>query len=273
MTEILLSGSEEAPLSRALRDLRSGLTDWKLWGFLGWHDIRQRYRRSTLGPLWVALSMAVNVAAIGLIWGTLFGLDARGFVPYLCLGMLTWNLILGIINDGCQTFIGQASGFITHINRPLSTYVFWVIWRNLLIALHTFIVYVGVAIVFGIVPNQNTLMILLSLPLLIFAIAWAALFFGLISARFRDIPQIVQSILTVAFFVTPVLWKVEQLGARAYLAAWNPMTHLMELVRAPLLGDPIFAVTWAAALATGVAGWAVTLLIFTRCRARLPYWL
>jgi ABC-type polysaccharide/polyol phosphate export permease len=269
-------GAPSGPWARAFQDLRAGLADWRLWSFLGGHDIRQRYRRSTLGPLWVALSMAVNIACIGLIWSTLFRLNPREFVPYLCLGTMIWNFIVGLGTDGCQSFIG-AGGYITQTNRPISTYMFWVIWRNLLVASHTFVVYLAVAVVFQIWPNRNTLWVVPGLLVLLLASTWPVMLLGMISARFRDIPQIIQSIFTVLFFVTPVLWKAEQLGERAYIAHWNPLTHVIDLVRAPLLGLPLSGFAWAMAIGTALLGWTftvvVTVVVFARYRARISYWL
>jgi ABC-type polysaccharide/polyol phosphate export permease len=272
MAGIDFAAEQPGRLRLALQDIGRGLADWRLWSFLGQHDIHQRYRRSTLGPLWVALSVAVNVACIGLIWGTLFGLNAREFVPYLCLGTLVWNLVLGLANDGCQSFIA-AQGYITQTNRPVSTYMFWVIWRNLLVAMHTLVVYVGVVLVFQLWPNENTLWVVPGLIVMLAASTWPVLLLGMISARFRDIPQIIQSIFTILFFVTPVLWKADQLGQRAYIAHWNPLAHVIDLVRAPLLGQPLTGFTWAMAIATAVLGWAFTLAVFARYRARISYWL
>jgi hypothetical protein len=41
------------------RDLLSGICAWSFWTMLGWNDIRQRYRRSVLGPFWITISMPV----------------------------------------------------------------------------------------------------------------------------------------------------------------------------------------------------------------------
>ncbi len=272
MASSTISDPAQSQLSQAVQDIYEGVADWRLWAFLGWHDIRQRYRRSTLGPLWLTLSMAVSVASIGLIWGTLFNLNAAEFVPYLCVGLLIWNLIIALVTEGCSTFTG-ASGYITQTNRPVSTYVLWVIWRNLLVSAHTFLVYIGVVFVFQIWPNTHTVWVLLGMPLMILAITWPALLFGIIATRFRDIPQIVGSILTVLFFVTPVLWKVEQLGSRGWIAEWNPLTHIINLVRNPLLGQPLTPLAWEVAIATAVVGWLLTFVLFARYRGRIAYWL
>jgi ABC-2 type transport system permease protein len=259
-------------IALALRDVANGLRDWRVWTFMAQHEIRQRYRRSTLGPLWLTLGLGVNVIAISTIWSHLFVLDPREFVPYLTLGMMVWNLIVGMVVEGCHSFTA-AAGYITQTNRPLSTYAFQTIWRNYLIVAHTFLVYVGVALVFQLGPNLNTLWLLPALPVVIFATSWPPILLGILSARFRDIPLIIQNVVTVAFFLTPVLWHADQLGDRAYFAVLNPLTHIIELVRMPLLGDPLTSQNWVMALGTGAVGWAVTLLVFARSRARVPYWL
>jgi homopolymeric O-antigen transport system permease protein len=265
----MLSGKQ---LTRGIEDLRAGFADWKLWGYLGWHDIRQRYRRSKLGPFWLTLSMGVHIGAIGVIWSSLFGLSARDFVPYLCAGTVVWNLILGCVTEGCGTFI-VATHFISQINRPVSVYAFWVIWRNFLVFIHTLAVYVAVVLIFRLWPNANTLQVFIGFPILLLAVSWPPLLLGLVTARFRDIQQLVQSLMTMVFFVTPIIWRLDQLHDRAYLATLNPLTHLIEIVRAPLLGHPIPAHSLAAALATVAVGWVVTLALFARYRGRIAYWL
>jgi len=259
-------------LARGLQDLHAGFADWRLWGYLGWHDIRQRYRRSKLGPFWLTASMGIHVAAIGLVWSSLFGLSARDFLPYLCAGTVVWNLILGNVTEGCGTFV-VASNYISQINRPVSVYAFWVIWRNLLVFVHTLAVYVAVALIFRLWPNLNTLQVLIGFPVLLLAVSWPPLLLGLITARFRDIQQLVQSLMTMVFFVTPIIWRLDQLRDRAYLATLNPLTHLIEIVRAPLLGHPIPGLSLAASVATLLIGWFVTLGLFSRYRGRIAYWL
>ena len=259
-------------ITLALRDIAAGLADWRVWTFMAHHEIRQRYRRSTLGPLWLTLGLAVNVIAISTIWSHLFELKAREFVPHLTLGMMVWNLIVGITVEGCHSFT-SACGYITQINRPLSTYAFQTIWRNYLIAAHNFIVYIGAVIVFRIAPTEHTLWVIPGLLLVIAATSWPPLLLGILSARFRDIPLIVQNAVSVAFFLTPVLWHADQLGDRAFIAAMNPLTHLIELVRTPLMGAPPSAQNWIGAGATAAIGWGLTILFFARKRSRIPYWL
>src|SRR5262249_29901253 len=80
-------------LARARADLLGGLWRWELWGTLGWHDIRQRYRRSTLGPFWLTISTAVMVATLGFVYAGLFGNSLADYLPHLAVGLIVWGFI------------------------------------------------------------------------------------------------------------------------------------------------------------------------------------
>ncbi len=102
---------------------------------------------------------------------------------------------------------------------------------------------------------------------------WLAFLLGLVSARFRDVPQIVASVVQVAFFLTPIIWKPELLPGRALVLDLNPFFHFVELVRAPLLGQVPGLASWLAVLGITLGGWLVTLGMYRRYRWRIAYWL
>ena len=255
----------------AVRDLVAGLRKWRLWGLMGWQDIRLRYRRSALGPFWLTLSMGVLVGTLGFLYSTLFKTDVADYLPFLALGFLAWGLISGIITDGCTAFI-NSERFIKQIKLPFSTFVYQMIWRNFIIFAHNFAVYIVVAIVFGIWAGSAALLLIPGILLIAATAVWIGLLFGMICARFRDVPQIVASVLQIAFFLTPIIWKPELLENRIVFVQINPFFHFVELVRAPLLGQAPTALTWVVALGVTVGGWLVTFLFFRRFRNRIPYW-
>jgi ABC-type polysaccharide/polyol phosphate export permease len=95
---------------------------------------------------------------------------------------------------------------------------------------------------------------------------------GMICARYRDVPQLVGNLVQVMMFVTPVFWFSQQLGARAKLMAFNPLYHLINVIRAPLLGEAPSLLNYEAVLAIAVVGWAITFFIYARFRKRIAYW-
>jgi lipopolysaccharide transport system permease protein len=256
----------------AARDLIEGLFMRRLWGTLGLQNIRQRYRRSVLGPFWLTLSLAILVCTLGLLYGQLMGKSYREYVPHLTLGFISWQLINGLVSDGCKVFI-SAEAWIKSVRSPLSLFVWQLIWRHLVIAAHNMLVYVGVALLLGIWCGLEGLLVVPGLLLVLANAVWVILLVGILCARFRDIPPIVGSLMRLAFFVTPILWMPDQLGTRSHLALFNPFTYFVEVLRGPLLGYVPSAATWMLALAVTVVGWSVTWPMFVRFRGRVPYWL
>lgn len=256
----------------ARNDLAEGVRNWKLWSMMGWLDIKRRYRRSMLGPFWLTLSMGVTVATLGVLYGSLFNLDGRTYVPFLCLGMVCWDFISKSITEGCRTFL-DLEHLIKQIRLPLSVHVAGVVWRNTATFLHNVVIFLLVALIFQVWPGAVGLLVLPGLVLLVLNLFWITLLLALVCARFRDVPQIVQTGVQLLFFVTPVFWKPEMLKDLRPVVELNPFFHMIELVRAPLLGQVPTALNWIVMLATLVLGGTVTFRLFARFRKRVPYWL
>ena len=255
----------------ALFDLIQGVRTHHLWHLLGWQDIRQRYRRSVLGPLWLTLSMGALVSALGILYGMLFKVEVAIFVPHLALGFIVWTLISSNANEGCKVFI-DAEGIIKQVGLPLTVHMYRLLWRNLLILFHNALVFVVVAAVFGVWPGWAGLLALPGLALLCLNGLWAILLLGVISARFRDVPPIVTSIVRICFFVTPIIWMPELVPARAAVLEFNPFYHLVEVVRAPLLGKVPALSSWIAVVIMTIGGWVLAFAFFRRYRRRIAYW-
>jgi ABC-2 type transport system permease protein/lipopolysaccharide transport system permease protein len=98
------------------------------------------------------------------------------------------------------------------------------------------------------------------------------LYLGMISARFRDVPQIVTAVTQIVFFLTPVLWKPELLTGHEYIANFNPIYHIIETVRSPLLGHWPTPRNVAVTLAVTALNVAIAAIFFPRFRARIAYW-
>lgn len=255
----------------ALNDIKEGLRRWPIWGLLGWQDVRQRYRRSILGPLWLTLSMGVMVGGLGYVYGDLFRMPIDEYLPYLTGGFIAWGLISNLIIESCTVFV-LADGYIKQLALPFSVYMYRLVWRNVVIFLHNLLVFVVVAITFGLVPDQRTLWLIPGLGLILYCGFWLGLVLGALSARFRDIPQIVSSLMQVVFFLTPIMWKAELLTERPVLVRENPFFHFVELVRAPLLGKPIGADTWVITVGCAAMGSLFAFLFYARVRRRISYW-
>jgi len=258
-------------LALAVKDFKDGVSSIYVWPMLGWLEIKQRYRRSVLGPFWLTISTGALIGGMGPLYGRLFGLDISTYFPYLAISFIVWFLIANMVNDACTVFI-SAEGFIKQIKLPLTVYILRMVWKNLIIFAHNLVIVFLVLLFWP--PAIDWHVLLIPLGVLFIAIngIWIGICLGLLCARFRDIPQIVSSLVQVAFFLTPVMWKPDMLGRHQWAAAWNPFYHFLEVVRAPLVGAATNWFSWALVLGITVIGYTAAFLLFARFRVRIAYW-
>jgi ABC-2 type transport system permease protein len=253
-------------------DLIAGLGAVRVWGTLGWHDIRQRYRRSVLGPFWFTLSTAIMVVVLGALYSELLHQDIHEYLPYLAIGLVVWGFLSSVANEGCAAFIGSAY-LIKQIRIPLTVHVCRIVWRNFVILLHSLPVVVVLIVVLGRSMSVQFVLVPFALLLLFLQGVWLSVVLGVLCARYRDIQPIVANLIQVAFFFTPVMWSPDVLKSRAWIASYNPLYHMIELVRAPLMGRPLQWESWAWALGMLVVGFLLAHFLMRRARNRVPYWL
>jgi lipopolysaccharide transport system permease protein len=270
---LTLLGIDRKSLENAIADIWGGLLAWRLWSLYGYNDVKLRYRRSALGPFWTSLSMLIQIASMAFVFTFLFNTKLERFLPYLTIGMILWSILTNTITEGANTFV-SSSELILQVKRPLSVYLWQTVWRNLIIGAHVIVIFFGVALIFSIYPNIIYFVALPGICLFTLNIAWMAMFAAILSTRYRDLPMIVTNLFTVLFWLTPILYEPHQaLGAMQRIIVFNPFTHILEIVRAPLLLSEPSATSWLVASGTAIFGWTATTLLFARTRKRIPFWL
>ena len=240
---------------------------------LGLHDIKQRYKRSALGPLWLTISMTVMIAAMGFVFGTIFNTPLQDFFPYLAAGIILWGFISSVLSEGCMAFI-ESEAIIKQIPLPYFTFILRLMWRNLLILFHNIVILPFVLWVVGRNFHLEAFLAVPGMMILMINLMWVTLILATLCARYRDMPQIVQSIILVTFYVTPVMWMRQTLPGDAgkILIEWNPLFHLVEIVRAPLLGDLPSSLSWWVSILMALSGWIVAIQFYQRYKYKIAYW-
>jgi lipopolysaccharide transport system permease protein len=258
----------------AVLDVLLALRQADLAGTLGWQDVKQRYRRSKLGPFWLTISMGVMIGALGLVFGGIFNTPMQEFLPFLAIGIVLWTFFSTVINEGCTAFI-TAEPMIKQLPLPLFLHVMRVIWRNILILAHNLLI---IPLLFLLFLKPLDVVSLLAIPgffLSLLNLTWVALLIGILCTRYRDLTQIVNSVLQIAFYVTPIIWMPAMLTDRhgyVYLDI-NPLFHMTEVIRAPLLGSAPTMTNWLVSLGLAMVGWIVTFSVYGKYKKRISYWL
>ena len=232
------------------RDVVRSALLWHIWTRLGVQDVRLKFRRSMLGVGWIFMNLAVMVVSIGFIYTYLLGQDPRTFIPYLTIGLITWGYLTTSIVEGGNAFI-NAVGYVKQISLPIYVYVFRFFFSVTLTSMLNLCVYVAVAIVYQVPITFGTLFVLPGLLIVMTASLLLITIFAHLNARFRDVAYLASAGMQVLFYVTPVMFPAELLQRSrrlSFVVDWNPLYHLLEVVRHPLLtGTPADWHTYAAA--------------------------
>lgn len=270
------ASADSKTFARAWRDLREGFSKRELWLHLGWQDIKQRYRRSVLGPFWITIATGATAVAMGLLYSKLFRLELSEHLPYVTMGLIVWNLINASILEGADVFIAN-EGLIKQLPTPLSVHVYRLVWRQMILFAHNIIIFVVIAIIYPKPWNWADLAVIPALGLIILNCVWVSLCFGILATRYRDIGPLLNSIVQLLFFMTPIIWNEATLQAQgagqwAKIVELNPLLHYLDIVRAPLLGADQELRHWVVVIVLTVIGWTMAALAMKQYRARVPYW-
>ncbi|MBF0889415.1 MULTISPECIES: ABC transporter permease [Gluconobacter] len=262
-----------SPAARAWADWKETRRLWRLGVRLGWLDIRLRYRGSALGPFWLTITSALMVASMGVLYSRLFHMQLATYLPFLSLSLTLWSVGLSsLIQESCTCFL-EAEAMVRSVQLPLLLYALRVVVRNAIVFAHNIVVPLAVFAIYHVWPGVNAVLALPALLLWALDGFAACMVFGSLCARFRDIAPIVGALLQIVFYVTPVIWMPQQLGAKASYLFYNPFYPLLEIVREPLLGRVPSLQIWGIALTTSVVFWLIAVRAFIRARARLVFWI
>jgi len=256
----------------ALRDITGGCRQIGLAAFLAWDDVRQRYVRTMLGPLWIVLSTGVWFTAMGFVMANLFGQSLDHYMPFMASGLLMWMLISSSIAESSQVLISSAS-LITSFPIPIFTHYLRFIMRNTIIFLHNILILVIVLALFPPQLDAATTLVVPGLLLDMIILLGLAVALSLINLRYRDTNLAIASAMQVLPFVTPIFWDKPMLQHRKWIADINPFYHMIEIVRAPILGRAPELLSWEVSGGMAVLFVVLGVTLFTRYRHRIIFWL
>jgi ABC-type polysaccharide/polyol phosphate export permease len=256
---------------QAISDLKGIYRRSYVWRALAFADIRSKYRFSTLGSFWLTISTAVTALAIGAIYGQFFGQDISSYLPYFVTGMVVWTFISSVVNEATTTLIG-ASNYIKASSFPIVNHVMRMLHRHFIIFLHNLIVVVGVYAYFRWKIDLGALMSLAGFVIVYLFLIGLSIVIAMISVRYRDIPPMIGAAIQFVFFATPILWYPEQIKVGAQIVHFNPVAHMIFIVRDPLVGRSVAIESWLFAGFCAVATLVFAAWAYTRFRGRIAFW-
>lgn len=258
-------------LTVGLEDLSEAWRRRQLAFYFAWTETLARYRRSALGPLWLVLGTAIGVLGLGFVWSALLKVDRGDFIPSLTIGLVTWQMLSGAVVESVGIFPRNATSII-NIKLPTFLIPLQLIFRHVINFAHNFIVVVVVLAVF---PQHLSPAALLAIPgfaIVVLSLLAVMQILGYLGARYRDLDPLVTAFMPIVFFVSPVIYRADQLGSLQTIMEFNPIARWIQLIRDPILGMVPTAADYGITIAMTAAFWGLAVWITAIRGHRLAYW-
>lgn len=256
----------------SIKDVSAALRMTRVILFLALSDVKARYKRSVLGPLWITLGTCVGTIGLGLLWSSLFKIEPQTLIPSLTIGLILWQFLSGIIVDAPSVYVNQAS-IIRNIKLPLFVYPLLLITKHLINLAHNIPILIGVFIYFNIPVSESTFLAFPALLLVTLNMLALSVLLGILGARFRDLTHIIGMIMPMMMFLSPVFFRPRYLPFNEFLVWLNPFSYWIEIIRYPLLGE----IPDRFLLQSNLVMLAIMLLLaswlFSRKFRHIAYWL
>jgi len=257
---------------QTFNDFAATLTRWRSWMLMARQDINLRYKRSLLGPFWISAAMGATALGVGLLYAEVFQHPLGDYIQYLTVGLMSWNFISGLVKDSDGIVI-EAAGHLRSVGIPIPVLAMRMVLRNLIVLAHNFLVVIAIFLFSG---GTFTWTALLAIPgvLTVGLIGYfLSIILGPLCARYRDIPQSINSIMQLAFLMTPVFWQTTRVADRTFFIDGNPFYHMMQIIRAPILGEPATTMNWIVALALMISFAIIAAATLPATRGRVALWI
>ena len=231
-----------------IKDLVSGFKKYPIWTRLALDHITPMNRRSTFGSLWEPVSYVFMIVVLSPLYSLIMNLDFEWYIVYFSAGWLVWRFMSGIISSSCTTYIGAAR-YITQTKQPFSIYSYSLVLSHIYRFLMNLPVFIMIMLIYSDITQINIAGV--SYAILLFSLMGFSLsiLIGHITLKIRDIQVVVENVMRIAFFVTPVIWLDKtvvdltsgnlNISAKAAYLDFNPLYHYLNIMRGPLLGEPM----------------------------------
>ena len=258
----------------AIYDLTNGAKNHEFWMTFGMNDVKAKYKRSRLGQWWITLSVALFIFVIAGLFRGVFSVESDNYLAYVSVGYVLWLFMQDSINTG-TVILAQAKPFLMQRKWPISTFVYRLVYREILIFLHHIVLLPPIFMWLGLWPGFVYMAYaFLGLAMVIFTGFWVVMIVSIIGLRYRDIQPIIQSFLRMAFFATPIIWLNRDLGAMGnWIVMLNPFSYFVQLVRDPLLDQVFPTQAWLVAIGITPIMISATIFVVSKFSERITFWL
>lgn len=201
-------------------------------------DFKLRYLGSILGSYWNFVHPLAMIVIYTVVFSQVMKarLGAAGeelgtyaFTIYLCAGLLPWNAFVEVVTRGTSVFHEHAS-LIKKISFPMEVLQPVVSGSSLITFGISMVIYTVLLFMTGHGINWTIILVPILFFLQLLMAMGFALFLGAFNVFFRDMQQIVNIVFQVWFWVTPIVYLMENIPERLqFVFLFNPFFYFTNV--------------------------------------------
>lgn len=236
-----------------------------------WLETERQYRRTILGPLWLIAMQAVIILGIGFVYTGVFHISAKDLMPFLSAGLITWILIQTCLSLAPGIFLSYGPT-IQSFSVPISVFVFQSLGRVFIGFVHGLLIFAVVVALYD-RPHWTFALAPLGIVLDLIALYPAMYILAVAGTRFRDLSPAMGAIVYILFLISPIIWRAKDISADRRFVVWlNPVYHMLEVVRAPLIGQIPDMNSYMAVGIGALVLWGLAFVVSRRFARLVVFW-
>ena len=247
------------------------------WWHLALSDVRFRFRRSYLGVAWAILNPLMLTLLLTVVMSFIFGSQPLSYAIYVFCGLVVWEVITNCGYNGCAQYT-KAESYIKQFKHPMLIYALRTTIVSIIYMLFGFI---GLITWIAIANPSHLIMTAIFIIPAVLSLCFVALpvslVCGMVNTKFRDFAELLKLIFQAIWYASPIFISADALLKSKHLyvlVIYNPIYHLLQLFRAPMLhGQAPTLTNFIYVLCAGIVIWLFAIRSLVKNETKLIHYL
>ncbi|MGR0278177.1 ABC transporter permease [Marinomonas dokdonensis] len=203
--------------------------------FLVFAKLRSQFTRTKLGFSWLFINCFLHIVIIGVVFGYIFSPDnIIGHLKYFSISYTVWYVFSSMVSESCMIWPSNEK-YIKNSVVNLYVFLYAHVARFIFILCLNLPFPIVLNYYYGDIAFLNVVYSVLGVILFLFFGFLLSVVLSFLNLKVRDFSRFMPNVLLLTYLSTPILWHVDKLGDNRWVAEYNPIFHVLELIRAPLL--------------------------------------
>lgn len=229
--------------------------------------IAELRRTSGLGLFAPFISVLIHVALLGFVMSQVFGESVEKFMPFFAVSFCIWQAMTIFISEAVYVnerayqylAFSRLSGFIVPLINVMD------FGLNLALKMAAAVIVISV-VNFSVLVEANYLYFAVGWIFVLMTAALWSLPLAFLFDRFRFLRGFLPQVLFAIYLVSPILWEPKRIADHRWVVDFNPVFHLIEIIRQPILHGVFPFVSFGVLIFIALVGFVLTIVFYKKNR-------